>query len=133
MGVDEYPHPRFGFNNLFEPSQNPYCSDSMTGPVLVQGVYIPEDTGKFYEEDQKIRDLVDGKLKLVKSRGGDGWRLNISKDEQRAHCVAGAAAFIGRVVPDDPITQHSIESFPFFQLARYFDASTMVAKRNFPN
>ena len=84
----------------------------MTGPVLVQGVYIPEDTGKFYEDDQKIKDLVDGKLKLVKKRGGDGWRLNISKDEQRAHCVTGAAAFIGRVVRDDPITEDSIKKIP---------------------
>ena len=40
----------------------------MTGPVYVQGVYIPEDTGKFYEDDPRIADLVDGKLRLMKAR-----------------------------------------------------------------
>ena len=39
----------------------------MDGPTIVQGIYIPEDTGKFYEDDQRIKDLIDGKLRVIKS------------------------------------------------------------------
>ena len=52
---------------MFEPSHLPYCSDEMDGPTIVQGIYIPEDTGKFYEDDQRIKDLIDGKLRVIKS------------------------------------------------------------------
>ena len=56
----------------------------MTGPALVQGVYIPEDTGKFYEDDQRIKDLIDGKLKVIKQRENDPRNFNSHRDEQRA-------------------------------------------------
>ena len=51
MGADTYPNPRFSFTNLFEPSHAPYCSDSMAGPAIVQGVYIPDDTDNYWLED----------------------------------------------------------------------------------
>ena len=84
MGADTYPSPRFSFTNLFEPSYNAYSSDSMTGPAIVQGVYIPEDTGKFYEDDQRIKDLIDGKLKVIKQRENDPRSFTSHRDEQRA-------------------------------------------------
>ena len=71
MGMDGYPHPRFGFNNLFEPSENPFSSDVLNGPCLVQGVYIPDDVGLMYEDDPLLRKLVDGKLKTMKGKTPD--------------------------------------------------------------
>ena len=51
MGAETYPNPRCSFTNLFEPSHAPYCSDSMVGPAIVQGVYIPDDTDNYWLED----------------------------------------------------------------------------------
>ena len=114
MGADCYPHPRFSFTNLFEPSYSPYCSDSLSGPALVQGVYIPEDTGKFYEDDQRIKDLIDGKLKVIKRRETNDGRFNATVDEQRAQILVGMAKFLQRAIQDEPITHHSIDGFPMF-------------------
>ena len=81
MGVDSYPQPELGFNNLFEPSHMPYQSDRMDGPVIVQGVYIPEDPGQMYREDQRIKDLIDGKLRVIKSEDRNEEPYTQSVDE----------------------------------------------------
>ena len=54
-GVDEYPHPRFGFHNLFNAGEDSYSSAQEGGHALVQGVYIPEDVGQMYEDDVLLR------------------------------------------------------------------------------
>ena len=64
-GFDEYPRPRFGFHNLFNAGEDSYSSEAVDGPALVQGVYIPEDVGQMYEDDVLLRQLVDGKMKMM--------------------------------------------------------------------
>ena len=49
----------------------------------MQGVYIPEDPGKFYENDKRIMDLIDGKLKVLKQRDPIEART-VPRDVQRA-------------------------------------------------
>ena len=62
MGFDQYPAANFGFNNLFEPSRMAFSSDALTGPALVQGVYIPEDVGQMWEDDILLREICDIKI-----------------------------------------------------------------------
>ena len=83
MGCDGYPSPKFSFTHLFEPTYEAYSSDSMSGAAIVQGVYIPEDPGKFYENDKRIMDLIDGKLKVLKQRDPIEART-VPRDVQRA-------------------------------------------------
>ena len=43
------------------------------------------------------------------------------------------AYFLRRAIQDYPITHESIQPFPMFQVADYFEISCIVAKRNFPH
>ena len=133
MGADTYPNPRFSFTNLFEPSHAPYCSDSMAGPAIVQGVYIPDDTDNYWKDDPRIKDSIDTKLKNMKVRDREDEMFTIHKDEQRAKLLVGAGYYLKRAIHDDPITYQSIQHYPLFYLSQAFDSSTKIAKRNFPN
>ena len=110
MGMEAYPNPRYSFTNLFEPSGSPYCSDSMTGPALVQGVYIPEDTGKYWEDDATLRELIDGKIKIYKSDDNYNYDKHYSMtiDERRARILVGGAIFLTRCIPEGEITGQSL-------------------------
>ena len=54
-------------------------------------------------------------------------------DERRARILVGGAMFLTRCIPDGEITAQSLQRFPMYQIARYFEISTKKAKRDFPN
>ena len=59
MGMDMYPSPTFSLSNLLEPSGDSYSSVSLTGPAIVQGVFIPQEIGDLLQEDDILRDYLD--------------------------------------------------------------------------
>ena len=81
-----------------------------------------------YEQDEWLRRLVDGKMKMMYEDPRVVEQFNFPKDIRRSLLLYGMSHYINRQFPEPTITSGSLAMIPMFQLKQVFSMSSKLAE-----